>query len=417
MNSDSAFTHSDNSFDEPQLLNVAGTTCDCYCVRLYGKLHFMKKLKAEYRTDPHYIAAQKKEFEIGYSLEHPHLVRYFSREDDYILTEYVDGESLDQFAINNRDYLLQRRNTDRLLRQLLDVVGYLHSHSVVHLDLKPSNILITRVNRDVKLIDLGFCYSDSYPDTKGRTEKYAAPEQRTGDPVDARSDIYALGRVLESLPCSAFYKDIIERCVEPNPDKRFQTVNEILKALDGTRRQPWIIGAVTATVVLLTAGLWITRTDKLAAPMTSAVVSSADTATASAQALPHIAAESETVSHVSQSDNNLSLTAEGASAPVSEKPVLYSDLALYNELRNVAKPHAERIFGTADDSTRYSSKGFHKLSKAFDNAVRPEFQQLWDTKYSKVPGLDKAAYEQVCLNVRIEFNTIAQSGLFKKEGW
>ena len=89
-------------------------------------------------------------------------------------------ETLSQFVKHHPDYFRNRKNADRFLLQLLSVVGYLHEHQVVHLDLKPDNILITRIDHDVVLVDLGYCYTDSYIDTKGRTDKYAAPEQIGG---------------------------------------------------------------------------------------------------------------------------------------------------------------------------------------------------------------------------------------------
>lgn len=153
----SSFSDIQHTFPNAELLPVEGSTCNCYRVHLYGKLHFLKRLKPEFRTDPRYVASLQKEFEIGYRLEHPHLVRYISKGDDYLLTEYVDGETLSQFVASHPDYFKSKKNTNRFLSQLLDVLGYLHSHQVVHLDLKPDNILITRIGNDVKLADLGYC--------------------------------------------------------------------------------------------------------------------------------------------------------------------------------------------------------------------------------------------------------------------
>lgn len=173
----SEFSDVQLSFPDAELLPVGGSTCDCYRVKLYGKLHFMKRLKPEFRTDPRYVSALQKEFETGYRLDHPHLVHYVSKGDDYLLTEYVEGLTLGAFVADHPDYFKSRKNTNRFLTQLLDVVGYLHQHQVIHLDLKPSNILMTRIGHDVKLADLGYCYTDTYTDTMGRTDKYAAPEQ------------------------------------------------------------------------------------------------------------------------------------------------------------------------------------------------------------------------------------------------
>ena len=125
MESSSGFSNTQAPPDG-ELLDCGGSTCDCFRVKLYGKLHFKKRLKEELRTDPRYVSALQKEFETGYRLEHPHLVRYLNRGDDYILMEYVDGETLDVFMAHHPDFFLHRGNADRFLRQLLDVVSFLH---------------------------------------------------------------------------------------------------------------------------------------------------------------------------------------------------------------------------------------------------------------------------------------------------
>lgn len=228
----SSFSDIQQSFPDAELLPVGGSTCDCYRVRLYGKLHFLKRLKPELRTDPRYVSALQKEFETGYRLDHPHLVRYVSKGDDYLLTEYVDGENFAQFAANHPEYFKSRKQTDRLLSQLLDVVGFLHQHQIVHLDLKPENILITRIGHEVKLTDLGYCYADAYTDTMGHTDKYAAPEQLNGSSiVDARTDIYAIGKILQTLPNFNIYNKVIARCTATDPSDRYQSIEELQSAL------------------------------------------------------------------------------------------------------------------------------------------------------------------------------------------
>lgn len=227
----SSFSDKQLSFPDAELLPVSGSTCDCYRVRYYGKLHFMKQLKPELRTDPRYVSALHKEFETGFRLDHPHLVRYVEKGDDYLLTEYVDGETLKQFTESHPDFFKNRKNINQFLTQLLDVVGYLHQHQIVHLDLKPDNILITRIGQNVKLTDLGFCYSDVFTDTMGRTDQYAAPEQLQGGMVDARTDIYAIGKILETLHLPYIYNKVVKRCTQFEPANRYQTTEEMLQAL------------------------------------------------------------------------------------------------------------------------------------------------------------------------------------------
>lgn len=252
----SSFSDIHPAYPDAELLTVGGSTCDCYRVKLYGKFHFMKRLKPELRTNPRYVSAMQKEFETGYRLEHPHLVRYVSKGDDYLLTEYVDGENLRTFTDSHPDYFKFRKNAERFLRQLLDVVGYLHQHQVVHLDLKPDNILITRIGYDVKLTDLGYCYTDTYTDTMGRTDKYAAPEQLNGlSKVDARTDIYAIGKILQTLPCAHIYNKVIARCTAEDPSKRYQTVDDLQGALKPTHSNLLRVTLLTVALGLIVSFL------------------------------------------------------------------------------------------------------------------------------------------------------------------
>lgn len=230
-----------------------GAFCDTFRVKLYGKLHFLKRPKPEFAGDIRFQEALRKEFETGYRLEHPYLVRYISLDDDSILMEYIDGETLSQRLAVHPDYFRNRKNTDKFVSQLLDVVGYLHSHHVLHLDLKPDNILLTHIGSDVKLIDLGCCYTDTFPDTTGHTKTFAAPEQLTSAPhLDVRTDIYAIGRILECIPDHAIYNKVIARCTAESPDDRYQSVEEIVKAVS-KRRKPYLTILVIALALIVTA--------------------------------------------------------------------------------------------------------------------------------------------------------------------
>ena len=249
----SSFSDIKQTYPDAELLPVNGSTCECYRVKLYGKFHFMKRLKPELRTDPRYVSALQKEFETGYRLVHPHLVRYVSKGEDYLLTEYIDGENLKAFAISHPDYFKSRKNADRILSQLLDVVNYLHLHQIVHLDLKPENIIVTRIGHEVKLTDLGYCYTDTYTDTMGRTDKYAAPEQLSNNLVDVRTDIYAIGKILQTLPCAHIYNKVIARCTAEDPSKRYQSVEELQNALQTSSRL-LLTGLALLLVILMFLG-------------------------------------------------------------------------------------------------------------------------------------------------------------------
>ena len=72
----SQFSANQPRFEAIEQMDTQGATCDTFRVKLYGKLHFLKRLKSEYAGDIRYQEALLKEFETGYRLEHPNLVRY-----------------------------------------------------------------------------------------------------------------------------------------------------------------------------------------------------------------------------------------------------------------------------------------------------------------------------------------------------
>ena len=267
----SQFSDNQPRFDAIEQMESRGATCDTFRVKVYGKLHFLKRLKAEYAGDIRYQEALRKEFETGYRLEHPNLVRYLSLDKDSILMEYVDGETLSQRLTKNPDYFNGQKHTEKFVRQLLDVLVYLHSHQVLHLDLKPDNILLTHINNDVKLIDLGFCYTDTFADTQGHTNAFAAPEQKEGGAVDVRSDIYAFGRILELLPDHFLYNKVIARCTAENPSARYQSIDEILYDINHRRRYFLYAAAFAAIVAVLAIGIALLTHRQTAAPMISEV--------------------------------------------------------------------------------------------------------------------------------------------------
>lgn len=235
----SQFSDSQPRFDFIEQMDSHGVTCDTFRVKIYGKLHFLKRLKKEYAGDIRYQEALRKEFETGYRLEHPHIVRYISFTNDGILMEYVDGETLSQCLSSHPDYFESKENIRKFLRQLLEAIGYLHAHQILHLDLKPDNILLTRINDDVKLIDLGYCYADTFVDTQGYTSGFAAPEQLSGGRVDEQTDIYAIGKTMAILPHHHIYNKVIQKCTAQLPENRYQSIADLKKALF-PKRKSWL---------------------------------------------------------------------------------------------------------------------------------------------------------------------------------
>lgn len=215
-----------------------GATSDTYKVLIYGKWHFLKRPKKIYADNPLYLSAFQKEFEIGYTLDHPNIVRYIIKGEDenslYILTDFVDGFTLTEFIKLNPNYFNVPKHLDKFITQLLSALKYLHERQILHLDLKPDNIIITGVNNDVKLVDFGFSYTDCFSSLAiGKTELYAAPEQLNKEGIDQRTDVYGLGKILEYIfyesdsKISKTHRRLINRCLLESKERRFNDINEI----------------------------------------------------------------------------------------------------------------------------------------------------------------------------------------------
>ena len=363
----SQFSDSGSRFEAVEQLEAQGATCDTYRVKLYGKLHFLKRLKPEVAGDIRYQEALRKEFETGYQLEHPNLVRYISLDDDYILMEYVDGETLSTRLATQPDYFRNRKNTDKFLHQLLDVVGYLHSHQVLHLDLKPDNILLTRIGSDVKLIDLGCCYTDTFPDTTGHTNTFAAPEQLSiiHCPLSIQTDIFAIGRILECLPDHNIYNKAIARCTAPDPTTRYQTISDLQDALSA-RRPHTFWPVLMLLVVVLSIGYFIFTRQQQAAevtgPQKEIIIEKPETINAR-----------EDVQIVEQNKKETAPTEQRESAPIDQQETstdvlgpVKSELS-ENEKAFLNQPHQH--IATSDEFDRYKRQldKYYKEANAFLN--------------------------------------------------
>jgi len=247
-NSSFGDTEKNNLFEDIQELKKSGATSDTYKVRLYGKWHFLKRLKTELKSNPLYIQAFEKEFDIGFQLDHPSIVKYNSKGNDqngiYLVTEYIEGANLQEFIADNKDFFNDKKLINKLIKQLLAVLDYLHNNQVIHLDIKPENILITAKGKNIKLIDLGFSSSDGYEAVPCGTKTFASPEQ-FGDTslIDVTSDIYAIGRILiylftgntdvesvNKLPQP--YRKISKRCLRIKSFKPFRNVQEIINQIE-----------------------------------------------------------------------------------------------------------------------------------------------------------------------------------------
>ena len=203
-----------------------------YRARRFGRYYVLKGLAPEYRDDPACREYLSKEYQIGVQLDHPNIVRVNSIEEDpkvglCIVMEYVDGESLDKWLDTKPSFAARKR----IVRQILDAMAYCHDRQIWHLDLKPSNILITKDGLTAKIIDFGLSDNSSFAFRQtGGTRKYAAPEQLAGQTVDHRSDLYALGGILKRM-FPHRYGRAVRRAQRQDPNKRPQSVSALTKLM------------------------------------------------------------------------------------------------------------------------------------------------------------------------------------------
>ena len=199
---DSDFIAAELQSQEEEVLFDSGGTSDCYRLIKDNRLYCVKRPKPQYRQSEAYMSLFRKEFELGIDLEHPNIVRYFAYDTDergpFIRMDYVDGDNLEEFVAQHPDYLKDKNNRKKILDELFSAITYLHEKGLLHLDLKPRNILLTSKGHHVKLIDLGFGWSESFVNDLGYTRDYCAPEQLAAktDQLSPATDIYALGKIL-----------------------------------------------------------------------------------------------------------------------------------------------------------------------------------------------------------------------------
>ncbi len=172
-------------------------------------------------------------------LPHPNIVQMIDFEYDdacaYIIMEYVEGASLAELLDATDDGLLTADEAACVVEGVCDALEFAHDNGVLHLDIKPDNIMVDMSGR-VKLADFGMATLSSmtgYSGVRGGTVGYMPPEQASGGAVDVRTDVFAFACVMYEALCGLrpFAADTPARSMElvqagaPDPCALSQTID------------------------------------------------------------------------------------------------------------------------------------------------------------------------------------------------
>ena len=241
----------------------------------------IKVLPDAFARDPERLARFQREAELLATLNHPNIAAVYGFEEtpstSGIVLELVDGatlaERIESDALRANGSGLPLDEALGIAVQIADALEAAHGKGIVHRDLKPSNIKVTATGT-VKVLDFGLAklsapaHTDDEPTLIGATQPgmllgtaaYMAPEQAHGGPTDSRTDVFSFGVVLYEMLSGrrAFAGDsvldtlnavvqrepatfespaseIIKRCLEKQPSRRFHTMAEVRAALQRVR--------------------------------------------------------------------------------------------------------------------------------------------------------------------------------------
>jgi serine/threonine-protein kinase len=251
-----------------------------------GRRVALKVLHRRFAEDEQFVERFRREASSAAGLSHPNVVAIFDRGEwdgtYYISMELVEGRTLKEI-VREKGPAPPEAAVDLTL-QILRAARYAHKHGVVHRDIKPHNVLIDQDGR-VRVTDFGIARAGTSDITETGsvmgTAQYLSPEQAQGRPVDERADLYAIGIVLYELltgqvpfdaeqPVTVALKQVSElpvppaelvpaippaidavvmRALEKDPDRRYQSADEFIAALEDARAAPQVIPPPPPVVV------------------------------------------------------------------------------------------------------------------------------------------------------------------------
>ena len=243
--------------------------------KLLNRIVAVKVLRPEFVDDQEFLVKFKKEAEAVASLSHPNIVNVYDVGEDgkvhYIVMEYVDGQNLKEI-IQDEGRLEEYTALD-IAKQIARALSAAHRNGIIHRDIKPHNILISKDGRQVKVADFGIAkaVSSSTMTNMGSvigSVHYISPEQAKGNHLTSNADLYSLGIVLYEMiigrvpfsgdsPISIALKHInediafteedkinipnsvrtiISKMTQKEPANRYQTAEELIEDIEFVER-------------------------------------------------------------------------------------------------------------------------------------------------------------------------------------
>lgn len=239
----------------------------------------VKVLKDEFLDNEELVRRFKNESKAISILSHPNIVKVYdvsvTDKLQYIVMEYVDGITLKEY-LKQRGGALTWKETVHFATQILSALQHAHSKGIIHRDVKPQNIMLL-ADGSIKMMDFGIArfsraQSQTVSDKAIGSVHYISPEQAKGERTDARTDIYSVGVMLYEMlsgrlpfdgdgavsiaimqisekpkplaeiapQTPAGLRQITEKAMEKDPDKRYQSAQEMLAAIEEFKRNPSI---------------------------------------------------------------------------------------------------------------------------------------------------------------------------------
>ncbi len=199
----------DNRFQILETISRSGMATIFKATDLEKKLTVAIKVPLmQYESDPGFYSRFQREEEIGGSLDHPSILKFYPvpeelRTRPYIVTEYLRGYTLSHLLTSVRP--MPEKDAVKLASRVCEALAYMHGQGVIHRDLKPQNVMLCN-DGTIRIMDFGIARAregrrltfTGFTPAVG-TPDYMAPEQVKGKRGDERTDIYSLGAMLYEM--------------------------------------------------------------------------------------------------------------------------------------------------------------------------------------------------------------------------